>query len=274
MVTPTTNSIILNKNPVIKLDHNSRPQLFCADSSPIRGNPGYENVLPVPIPSLLDRYVGVPESLRVGEKNISRTTVSWIDGPTAPLYPSSGLNPFSSSICAGSQSDATYMAAMLRLLPTIFQFANLSASSSDSMSTFNNHKISSPNSVNTFSSMKHSSNYFSDAFSKAHTEINSPTITFHSFDNPEPNKSESRLDFFATATTVPSEDSDFCLYDILRLDKKSGTIGLQNIKTTDAPPAHVTSAQYSTTLKEAAARILDVRILTQVTLFQVKIYNC
>ncbi|KAA0185284.1 hypothetical protein FBUS_11129 [Fasciolopsis buskii] len=160
------------------------------------------------------------------------------------------------------------MAAMLRLLPTIFQFANLSASSSDSMSTFNNHKISSPNSVNTFSSMKHSSNYFSDAFSKAHTEINSPTITFHSFDNPEPNKSESRLDFFATATTVPSEDSDFCLYDILRLDKKSGTIGLQNIKTTDAPPAHVTSAQYSTTLKEAAARILDVRILTQVTLFQ------
>ncbi|THD23735.1 hypothetical protein D915_005515 [Fasciola hepatica] len=251
VATSKPNNTSLNKNPISNSDYITRPQTGAIDTDLKRGHSEYGATLPDPAPSLLEKYGGMPESLCVSDKALPRAIGCRLDGPVPPC-PNSGLNPFSSHFGTGSQLEATYMAAMLRLLPTMFQFTN---SSSDPMSSFNNHKLPSTNNVNAFSSM--------DSFSNPHIEINNPTVGAHSFSSLEPQKLESRLSFPTSAPIVPNETSEFPPYDIPRVDRKPNSIVWSDSKAAEAPPAHLTSAQYSPTLNEATTRLLDVRPLTQ-----------
>ncbi|VDP91032.1 unnamed protein product [Echinostoma caproni] len=86
----------------------------------------------------------------------------------------------------------------------------------------------------------------------------------------DPPKLDAGFGFSNSASTTVNEDYEFAPSEMSNVDWKPESTGWSTFKTTEAPPAHLTSAQYSPTLNEAAAKLLDVRLLTQddVTFFR------
>ncbi|KAF7256403.1 hypothetical protein EG68_06983 [Paragonimus skrjabini miyazakii] len=193
-------------------------------------------------PSSENQTLGVSADSRNYESLVTGTDSSIQNKSDIPLPISM---PFSTST---TNFDTSYMASMLRLLPSVFQLAN-------SQSTFTLPTQSKLESFDAFSDtiirQRDAGSYSinssnSDYFSKN-------TMNTSTFVDRQNTYENSRLDVQCPHERSPWKHSR--PHHLLNFGSSQSLL--------EAPPAHLTSMQYSASLNNATEKLLDVRFLNQ-----------